>query len=40
MTAYVHWEDKGIVAISGTTSKGSIKELADLKKAYELGKTL
>lgn len=40
MAAYVHWEDKGIVTISGTTSKGSIKELADLKKAYELGKSL
>lgn len=40
MAAYVHWEDKGIVTISGTTSKGSIKDLPDLQKVYELAKTL
>lgn len=40
MTAFAHWEDKGIVTISGTTAKGSKKDLPDLKKVYELVKTL
>ncbi len=40
MAAYVKWEDKGILAISGMTTKGSMKDSPDLAKAYELGKAL
>lgn len=40
MTGYLHWEDKGIITISGMTDKGSMAQSPELKKAYELGRTL
>lgn len=38
--AYLKWQDKGIVTISGMVSKGAMEKSADLKKAYELGKSI
>lgn len=38
--AYLHWEDKGIVTISGMSAKGSMKDSPKLKEVYALGKNL
>lgn len=40
MTAYLQWEDKGIITISGMTGKGSMKDSPKLKEVYEMGKNL
>jgi multimeric flavodoxin WrbA len=40
IASYLHWEDKGILTISGMGTKGSMKDSPKLKEAYELGKSL
>lgn len=40
MTSYLHWEDKGILTISGMTQKGDMKDSPKLKEVYALGKSL
>ena len=37
---YLNWEDKGIIAISGMTDKGSMAGSPELQKVYELAKSL
>lgn len=40
MTSYLHWEDEGILTISGMEEKGDMKTSDKLKDAYALGKSL
>lgn len=40
IAAYLRWEDKGVITISGMTDKGSMKDSPRLKDVYEMGRAL
>ena len=40
IAAYLRWEDKGVITISGMTDKGSMKDSPRLTDVYEMGRAL
>lgn len=40
MTKYLHWENKGIITVSGMMEKGSMKDSPRMEEIYQMGKML
>lgn len=40
MTAFLRWENKGVITVAGMDKKGSMSDSPKLKEVYELGKGL
>lgn len=40
MLEYLHWEDKGVITISGMDTKDAMKNSPELRKVHDFGKNL